>query len=134
MVRDSASKAAQPMPGLPNPLQCALLLLALVEAKQDEVRTEITRLRLSQLTLTKLWGRQRLGRELVDEIKEWLHRAGWVLFEAGRMFAMIKIDRVESWPRLTSKHMAGDLSAVFRSEYEYERLYKLVTRVQAEED
>jgi hypothetical protein len=70
----------------------------------------------------------------VQEVQEWLFRAGWVLFYAGTTFAMVKIVAVEAWPRLSSKLMADDLKKVARSEYDFSPLYPLLLRDESGDD
>src|ERR1700744_1281638 len=94
--------------GLFNAQECAILLLRLIELRnQDSAST--TRLRLSELTLRRLWGRHRLERDFIEEVEEWLYRGGWTLFFAGTTYAAIKTSAVLNWSRLSSKRLHEDL-------------------------
>jgi hypothetical protein len=121
-------------PSQPDALQCALLLLALWQSKETQAKREITRLRIAELTLKRLWGRRRIHPGFLEDVQNWLHRAGWVLFDAGKTFAFIRMDVVESWPRVTSKIMTEDLSLVSRGTFDYDRLYPLVQGDAVDED
>ena len=75
----------------PTARECAMLLLQLVEAKHTQTGKDVTRTRLSEATLRKLWCRSRLTTEFVHKVQEWLFMAGWVLFFAGTTYAMINV-------------------------------------------
>lgn len=91
-----------------NAQECAILLLRLIELRnQDPAST--TRVRLSELTLRRLWGRHRLDQDFVEEVQEWLFRGGWTLFFAGTTYAAIKTSAVLNWSRLSSNRLLGDI-------------------------
>jgi len=96
----------------PTTRECAMLTLRLIEAKGTEAGKDVTRTRLSEATLRKLWCRSRLTTEFVHEVQEWLFMAGWVLFFAGTTYALINSDVVEGWMRISAKRMADDVSKV----------------------
>ena len=100
----------------PTPRECALLLLGLIEAKQTEAGKDVTRARLSEATLRRLWCRSRITTEFVHEVQEWLFMAGWVLFFAGSTYAMINARVVDAWMRISSKRMAKDIADVQRGD------------------
>ena len=54
----------------PKPRECAMLLLHLIDAKQVEAGKEVTRARLSEATLRKLWCRRRITTDFVHEVQE----------------------------------------------------------------
>jgi hypothetical protein len=109
-----------PHPYQPDALECAILLLLLVQPK------ERTRARLAEITLKRLWKRRRLGDEFLREVSEWLFRAGWALFYAGTTFGMVKTKSVEGWPRVTSKELEAELEKVARGQFDFSRHYDLV--------
>jgi hypothetical protein len=86
-----------PRPYKPDALECAILLLLLVQPE------ERTRARLAEITLKRLWSRRRLRDDFLREVQDWLFRAGWALFYAGTTFAIVKTKAVEGWPRVTYK-------------------------------
>ena len=98
----------------PTPRECAMLLLGLIEAKRTEAGKDVTRTRLSEATLRRLWCRSRITTEFVHEVQEWLFMAGWVLFFAGSTYAMINARVVDAWMRISSKRMAKDIADVQR--------------------
>jgi hypothetical protein len=114
-------------PYQPDALECAILLLLLVQPK------ERTRIRLAEITLKRLWKRRRLGDEFVTEVQEWLFRAGWALFYAGTTFGLVKTKSVEGWPRVTSKDLEAELEKVARGRFDFSRHYGLLLDDETEE-
>ena len=100
----------------PTPRECAMLLLQLIEAKHTETGKDVTRTRLSEATLRRLWCRSRITTEFVHEVQEWLFMAGWVLFFAGSTYAMINVRVVDAWLRISSKRLAKDIADVQRGD------------------
>ncbi len=95
-------------PRLLNAQECAIVLLRLIELRSPDPGST-TRVRLSELTLRRLWGRHRLERDFVEEVQEWLFRGGWTLFFAGITYAAIRTSAVLNWSRLSSKRLLEDL-------------------------
>jgi hypothetical protein len=95
-------------PQLLSAQECAIVLLRLIELRNQDA-TSTTRVRLSELTLRRLWGRHRLERDFVDEVQEWLFRGGWTLFFAGTTYAAIRTSAVLNWSRLSSNRLLDDL-------------------------
>src|SRR6185437_13941397 len=91
-IQDELGRAYQP-----TARECAMILLQLIEAKHTETKKDVTRARLSEATLRKLWCRSRLTIGFVDEVQEWLFLAGWILFFAGSTYAMINTRVVDAW-------------------------------------
>ena len=87
----------------PTAHECALLVLRLLQAKIDEAGRSVTRARLSELTLRKLWVRSRVTDDLLHDVQEILIHGGWALFWAGASFAVMKLDVVEGWGRISWK-------------------------------
>jgi hypothetical protein len=114
-------------PHQPDALECAILLLLLVQPK------ERTRIRLAEITLKRLWTRRRLNDEFLREVTEWLFRAGWALFHAGRTFGLVKTKAVEGWPRVTSKELEAELEKVARGQFDFSRHYHLLLEEETEE-
>src|SRR5437016_1264379 len=91
----------------PTPREAALLVLHLLGTKELALRTkvpkterELTRARLTEITLRRLWGRTRISNEFLAEVQEYLLHAGWVLFWAGSSYAVIQVSSVEGWARI----------------------------------
>jgi hypothetical protein len=116
-----------PRPYQPDPLECAILLLLLVQQE------ERTRARLAEITLKRLWNRRRLRDDFLREVQDWLFRAGWALFYAGTTFAIVKTKAVEGWPRVTSKDLRAELAKVARGEFDFSRHYGLLSEDETEE-
>ena len=115
-------------PRLPNAQECAIILLYLIETRGKDSQP-ITRVRLSELTLRRLWSRNRLPSEFLEEIQEWLSRGGWSLFFAQSTFAAIKTSAVQNWVRVSSKLMADDLDLVERGEFDFEKYVHLISNM-----
>jgi hypothetical protein len=106
----------------PDERQCAMLVALLLVSKQ----TDVTRARLSETTLRRLFGRQRITPEFLFEVQEWLFRAGWVLFFAGASYAAVKVNVIEGWGRIASKRIKEDLEKVGRGEFDFDSLEHLL--------
>ena len=107
-------------PRLPDAQECAVLLLVLLELRNQEAPT-VTRVRLSILTLQRLWGREKITQELLEEAQEWLSRGGWTLFYARTTYAAIRTTAVLGWARLSSKRMAEELRQVRAGNFDFDR-------------
>jgi hypothetical protein len=110
----------------PNERQCAMLIVHLLTRKQEEAAKEVTRARLSEITLRRLFGRQRISPKLLLEVQEWLFRAGWVLFSAGKTYVVVKMKVIEGWGRISSKRIGDDLDQVLRGEFDFDTLEHLL--------
>jgi hypothetical protein len=113
-------------PRLPNAQECAILLLHMIEVRGGDLQP-VNRVRLSELTLRRLWRRNRLGSEFLEEVQEWLSRGGWTLFFAQNTFAAIKTSAVQNWVRVSSKLIADDLDLVERGEFDFQNYLHLIS-------
>jgi|SRR3954452_9976608 hypothetical protein len=120
-------------PYLASAQECALVLLRLLEMRNEET-SGVSRVRLSELTLRRLWGRNRISEELLAEIQEWLWRGGWSLFYAQTTYAAVRTSAVLSWTRLSSKRMAEDLHKIQDGTFDFEPHFHLLTREESVED
>jgi hypothetical protein len=111
----------------PDERQCAMLIVHLLATRQQEVggKREVTRARLSEITLQRLFRRQRISVEFLAEVQEWLFRVGWILFFAGTTYAVVKMNVVDGWGRISSKRIK-DLEKVGRGEFDYDSLEHLL--------
>jgi hypothetical protein len=66
--------------------RAVILVLRLIETRADDGQPA-TRVRLSEFMLKRLWSRNRISRELIEEVQEWLWRGGWSLFYAQNAYA-----------------------------------------------
>ena len=112
-------------PNIPTAFQCCLLVRRLVESWNEDRKTKATRFRISELTLKRVCCRPRLDAAFLLELQDYLLRAGWALFYAGRSYALIKLDSVEAWPRPGSKRIRTDLESVVKGEFDFSRLISL---------
>jgi hypothetical protein len=117
---------------MPSPRQAALLVLQLVDELRRE-RETVTRARLGEFTLLRLWNRPRLREDFLAEVQDWLLLAGWALFDAGSTYGVIRIDAVENWASVSSKRLQDTLDQVVEGTYEWHKLDGLIDRGALEE-
>ena len=128
-VKTVLMKKPAKLPELPNAQEAAILLLLLIGTRTDDGQS-LTRIRLSELTLKRLWRRSRLNREFVEEVQEWLWHGGWSLFYAQTTYAAIKTASVQNWTCLSSKRMSDELKLLARGEFEFEQHQQLISQPQ----
>jgi hypothetical protein len=110
----------------PDAQECAILLILLISGDHSTGQREISRVRLAEITLKRLWGRHRLSDDFLADVQEWLFRAGWALFYAGTTFAMVRIKAVEGWPRVSSKRFQDELEDVAQGQFDFDRHFHLL--------
>lgn len=115
---------------LPNAQQCAILVLRLIEVRGEESAQPASRVRLSELTLKRLWCRSQWRPEFLEEVQEWLWRGGWTLFYAQNTYAAIKTSAVQSWARTSSNRMEDEIKAVQLGEFNYSKHLHLLSAKQ----
>jgi len=106
--------------------ESALLLLRLIESKETESGRALSRFRVAEISLRRIWGRQRITPEYVGDVNEWLARAGRTLFFAGNSYGVIMTSAVESWSRLSSKRIAQEIKEVLAGAYDFATLEQLL--------
>lgn len=103
-----------------------MLIAHLVERKSAEARKQVTRCRLSEMTLRSLLRRKLITPEFLIDIQNWLFQAGWVLFFAGESYALVKLNVVNGWMRIGSKRITMDLKEVARGTFDFHALEHLL--------
>jgi hypothetical protein len=111
----------------PSPRECMLLFLRLIQEREARQRKLMTRAQIAEVTLKKLWNRERLTEELLGDVQEWLLTAGWTLFYAGPVYGAVKIEAVKNWPSVAAKRIHPELLEVANGKYDFERLEPLLT-------
>jgi len=112
----------------PIPREAALLFLRLIEAADEDREKPMTRVRLAEITLKRLWNRERLGEPFLGEVSEWLLTAGWALIFAGSTYAAVQVDAVENWPAVSSKRISDEIEAAAAGRYDFSKLEHLFRR------
>lgn len=113
--------------------ECMLLFLRLIQERETRRRTQMTRAQIAEVTLKKLWGRERLTADFLEDVQEWLLTAGWTLFYAGPIYGAVKIEAVKNWPSVAAKRIGSELAEVALEQYDFDRLESLlVNRSNAE--
>ena len=115
----AGAKADLPALHLPDGRQAALLLLRLFELRDGARNKPMTRARLTPPMLKRLWNRRRLSPAFLQDVADWLLVAGWVFFDAGPTYAVVRVTAVENWPRVFTKPIREDLSKVAAGTYEF---------------
>jgi hypothetical protein len=110
----------------PDSRQAALLLLHAIDERGLRRGKEMTRARLSRITLKRLWNREDLSERWLADVNEWLLSAGWTLLYAGTTFGAVKNSVVENWPRVASKHSEDVLDHVRRGSFDFSKLEPLL--------
>jgi hypothetical protein len=116
--------SAEPKPDLPelhlpDGRQAALLLLRVFELSDSARNKPMTRARLTPPMLKRLWSRRRLSPTFLQDVADWLLVAGWVFFDAGSTYGVVRVTAVENWPRVFTKQIRDDLSKVAAGTYEF---------------
>jgi hypothetical protein len=112
----------------PDPREATLILLRAIEERGQRRGRPMTRARLTRITLKRLWNREQLSDEWLRSVNEWLVSAGWVLIDAGKTLGVVKIDVVENWPRVASRHLDELLIAIRAGKYDFVELSHLLER------
>ncbi|MGA2636441.1 hypothetical protein [Methylocella sp.] len=112
-----------------------MLLLMLIQKKEIDIGKVLSRFRIAELSLRRMWGRHRITPQFVDDVNEWLLRAGRTLFSAGNSYGVILTSAVESWSRLASKRIDPEITGVLAGGYDFTALEQLlVTEVEGVEE
>jgi hypothetical protein len=112
----------------------AMLILHLLGTKSAEPSSkEVTRCRISEMTMRRLFRRKHISQEFLIRVQNWLFRAGWVLFFAGDSYAVVKLSVVNGWIRIGSKRVAEDLRQAERGSFDYKDLEPLLLADEDEE-
>jgi hypothetical protein len=120
---------------MPDARECALLLLLLIDAKEKDSGQQLARFRVAELTLKRLWGRQRIEMGLLEAVNEWLLRTGRALFFAGSTYAVVGVKWLEGWPRVSSKRLSNEITEVMEGRFDFDRIVPLLAGSdQAESD
>jgi|SRR5262249_10629207 len=106
----------------PTPRESAILLLTLFQARERELNRRLGRVRLGEITLRRLWNRQVLSEDFVDEVKAWLLEGGWVLFKSTSTYAAVMVDVVDSWPAISSKRLESEIAKLAAGKLNFDEL------------
>jgi len=115
----------------PDCREAAMLLLHAIQERGNRRGKPLTRGRLSRVTLKRLWNREQLTEQWLDEVNEWLLSAGWTLVFAGRTFGAVKTEIVENWPRIASKYLDPVIDEVKQGSFDFSQLEHLLKSEQA---
>ena len=97
-------------------------MLRLIEAKDIGADRPLTRARLAEITLKRLWNRNRLEEQFLAELSEWLLTAGWALLFAGSTYGAVRTSVVENWSPISSKRIQPELDAVAAGQFDFTKL------------
>jgi hypothetical protein len=129
---ETASAAVEP-PFFPADWQCALLILRLLQAREEEFekkkgkKRNVSRARISQNTIRRLCGRSQITHEFLLQMQEYLLAAGWALFCIGAThYAIIRLESVHGWSRISSKRIADELKLVAQGGFPWKKYEDLL--------
>ena len=60
--------------------------------------------------MRRLSGRTNLRDAFIDDVREELIEFGWALFPVGDQYALLRLDRVDSWQRIAAGRIAAELN------------------------
>ena len=106
--------------------EAALILLYALTERGQRRGKELTRARVSQVSLKRLWNRENLNEAWLAEVNDWLLSAGWTLFHAGTTFGVVKKSVVENWPRIASSRIQDVLDQVAAGSFKFDELENLL--------
>ncbi len=101
-------------------------MLRLIQAKDISADRPQTRARLAEITLKRLWNRNRLEEQFLAEVSEWLLTAGWALLFAGSTYGVVRTSVVENWSPISSKRIQPELDAVAAGQFDFTNLESLL--------
>jgi hypothetical protein len=121
MSKSSSAEAKADIPPLQlaDERQAAVLLLRLFELRDGTRNKPMTRARLTPPMLKRLWNRRRLSPAFLQDVADWLLVAGWVFFDAGPTYAVVRVTAVENWPRVFTKPIRTELGKVAAGTYDF---------------
>ncbi|QJP14618.1 hypothetical protein G3545_13770 [Starkeya sp. ORNL1] len=118
----------------PTPRESALLLALLIRRKEEESGKALTRVRVAEISLRRLWLRNKLTDNFISEVKEWFEDSGWALIETGTTYAAIKITTIDGWARLSSKRLAAEINSVRSGRFEFSSIEHLLQPTDASDE
>jgi hypothetical protein len=110
----------------PTAREAAMTVLLLLQTRKDETGKPVTRARLTEITLRRLWARTRISSEFVLDVQEYLLQAGWALFWAGSSYATIQVSSVEGWARISYNRIPDQLARIKRGRFDFSELEPLL--------
>jgi hypothetical protein len=110
----------------PSARECMLLFLRLVQERENRRHAQMTRAQIAEGTLKKLWNRERLTEQFLEDVQEWLLTAGWALFYAGPIYGAVKVEAVKNWPSVSAKRIESELVVVASGKYKFKKLELLL--------
>ncbi|WP_231906995.1 hypothetical protein [Cupriavidus sp. D384] len=90
--------------------QTALLIAINAKLYEAERGRQVTRYRFSHATLRRLSGRKALRGSFLEELGAELEELDWLFFRLAGEFAVIALDKSESWVKLGSKRLTDHLA------------------------
>jgi hypothetical protein len=103
-----------------------MLVAHLLDAKQAEKQREVTRALVSDSGIRRMFRRQLLTLEFLNEVQNWLADAGWAMFKAGSSYAVVRLASVQGWSRISTKRISDDLTAVATGNFDFSALERLL--------
>ncbi len=89
--------------------EAALLLALSLHRKEAELGKVLVRNRVSEKTLKKITGRNRVDRTLISELNEILLEFNLLLIDTGEALGILKASSVKGWPRMSGKRILAEI-------------------------
>ena len=99
-----------------SPAEAALFAAYLIHTYEQEKGRNITRLRLSRQSVRRLALRHRLREAFIAEWQDELASVGWIAFEHGEEFCLIRTDAASGWVRIATKRVAAEREKLQRGD------------------
>jgi hypothetical protein len=96
----------------PSARQCVLLFLFAIQDAEKRLNRSVQRVRLPRGTLRRLWMRERLSDQFLQDVGTWLLSVGWALIDAGATFGAVRTRGMKDWPRVSTKTLDPTLQMV----------------------
>ncbi len=118
----------------PTARQCMLLFLRAIQDAEERLGKSIRLVRLPRGALRRLWVRERLTDQFLQEVQGWLLSAGWALIDAGSTFGAVKTGAVKNWPRISTNKLEETLKKVREGEFGDKEFAKLEEKFVSREE
>ncbi|HVJ52425.1 MAG TPA: hypothetical protein VM689_08195 [Aliidongia sp.] len=108
---------------LPTAAEVAIIIAVAVKRKEAELGRELTRIRLTEVSLDRFIVRLRRDGRFLEDVDAALARFNLHLIVVPGAFGLIRPSAVKGYPRLTSSIVKEELRAARRGTLDYDALF-----------
>jgi hypothetical protein len=134
MSRPKTYRRRQDYRHVPTVDEAALIFQHLMRARERERQKELQRIRLPDVTIRRLWARERLSDAFLRDIQIRLLGLGWVFFDAGAGYGAVRVEAWENWPAVSTRPIRAALQALLQGEAGITDLANLIEGPAGESD